>query len=69
MDNVIPIFLFNSQGDRGVGKTSILFKYITEMYGKTYIPTCGVDYRRTIIETHNNNRVALKLWDTRKKYS
>ncbi|XP_066916333.1 uncharacterized protein [Clytia hemisphaerica] len=52
-------------GDRGVGKSSILFKHTTDMYSQTYLPTIGVDFRRSVIKSRDNDiNATLKLWDT-----
>ena len=55
-----------SIGDRGVGKTSIIFKSTTEMYSERYLPTLGIDFKRNLVKNDPKKIVSLKLWDTRK---
>ena len=55
-------------GNRFVGKTSMLFKFITNNYTELYLPTIGVDHRAKIIKTYGGNKVNVKVWDTSKSY-
>ncbi|XP_065657322.1 GTP-binding protein Rab-3D isoform X2 [Hydra vulgaris] len=57
----INIFLV---GSRKVGKTSLIFRYATNMYSETYFPTIGVDTKVVEVETHDRKRVAVTFWDT-----
>ncbi|XP_002155966.2 ras-related protein Rab-3C isoform X1 [Hydra vulgaris] len=57
----INIFLV---GSRKVGKTSLIFRYATNMFSETYFPTIGVDTKVVEVETHDGKRVAVTFWDT-----
>ena len=50
-------------GDSGVGKTSILLKYINNKFDESHIATIGVDYMDKTIKYKNIN-VKLQIWDT-----
>eukprot|EP00483_Globobulimina_turgida_P006451 UN06461 len=50
-------------GDSGVGKTSIMNRWITEKYSEQYKATIGADFltKEVMIE---NNLVSMQIWDT-----
>ena len=50
-------------GDSGVGKTSILIKYINNKFDESHIATIGVDYMDKTIKYKNIN-IKLQIWDT-----
>ena len=50
-------------GDSGVGKTSILIKYINNKFDESHIATIGVDYMDKTIKYKNIN-VKWQIWDT-----
>ena len=50
-------------GDPGVGKTSILTKFVTNEYQPVYSSTIGVEFKLKDIHI-NNNCARLKIWDT-----
>lgn len=50
-------------GDSNVGKSSLLCRYVDNVYDTNYISTIGVDFK--IITVNNNNKmVKLQIWDT-----
>ena len=50
-------------GDAGVGKSSILTKYVDGEWSNTYVQTVGVDFKiRTIV--FEDVTVKLQIWDT-----
>ena len=50
-------------GDPGVGKTSIMSKFVTNEFQSIYTATIGVEFK--IKELYINNSIArLKIWDT-----
>jgi small GTP-binding protein len=51
-------------GDNGVGKTSLMNKYVDDKSPEAYNPTIGVDFRARIIDNEHNQRIKLHLWDT-----
>jgi len=50
-------------GDPGVGKTSILTKFVTNEFQSVYSSTIGVEFKLKDIYV-NNNCARLKIWDT-----
>lgn len=50
-------------GNSGVGKTSIINRYVDKIYTENYISTIGVDFK---IKTNkvDDNVVKLQIWDT-----
>ena len=50
-------------GDSGVGKSSLLSKYVRDEFDKSYISTIGVDFRIKTVK-HKNKIVKLQIWDT-----
>jgi len=51
-------------GDSGVGKTSLLERYITNKFSMLYKATIGADFMTKEVELQNNKLVTLQLWDT-----
>lgn len=50
-------------GDSGVGKTSILNRFIDNTFSSHYISTIGVDFKLKNIKINDEN-IKLQLWDT-----
>ena len=50
-------------GDAAVGKSSLLFRYIDDIYEDNYTCTIGVDFKIKTIDIQNK-RVKLQIWDT-----
>ena len=53
-------------GDSGVGKTSILFRYIFDKFDNQNLPTLGASFKSKVIplQQYNNEQIKLNLWDT-----
>jgi small GTP-binding protein len=50
-------------GDSGVGKTSMLLKYVDNYFPDTHIATIGVEYKtKTIFK--GKYKITLNIWDT-----
>ena len=50
-------------GDAGVGKTSLLIRYIDDKFEAKGLATLGVDVRYKLI-TMDNKKIRLDIWDT-----
>ena len=51
-------------GDPGVGKTSIMTKFVSNEFQNTYLSTIGVEFKSKEIHINNNTCARLKIWDT-----
>ena len=51
-------------GDSGVGKTSILEKYINNNFPENYKASKGMDYKTKIITFEDGNIIKFQIWDT-----
>jgi len=51
-------------GNSGVGKTSLLTRYITNKFTMIYKATIGADFMTKDVELPSNKMVTLQLWDT-----
>ena len=51
-------------GDPGVGKTSIMTKFVSNEFQNTYLSTIGVEFKSKEIYINNNTCARLKIWDT-----
>ena len=50
-------------GDSGVGKTSIIQKFVNDKFNQNMLSTIGVDFQSKVIII-NNTKIKLKIWDT-----
>merc|ERR1712227_634046 len=50
-------------GDIGVGKTSLIKRYVHHIFGQTYKPTIGVDFALKVINWDPEPLIRLQLWD------
>uniref|UniRef100_A0A8C5QGX9 Ras-related protein Rab n=1 Tax=Leptobrachium leishanense TaxID=445787 RepID=A0A8C5QGX9_9ANUR len=50
-------------GDLGVGKTSIIQRYVHNIYSQCYRATIGVDFALKILNWDQDTVVRLQLWD------
>jgi len=48
----------------GVGKTSILSRYIDNKFSNNYQATIGVEFGAKTIKLTDNTRLRLQVWDT-----
>ena len=51
-------------GESGVGKTSILLRYISNEFNSQQFSTLGLSYVDKIIQIDNNKKIKLEIWDT-----
>lgn len=50
-------------GDSGCGKTSLLLRYVDDIFTDSYITTIGVDYKTKMVQA-NGLATRVHLWDT-----
>jgi len=50
-------------GHQGVGKTSIIKRYVSNYFSKNYKATVGVDFAVKVVDWDPTTRVHLQLWD------
>ncbi|KAK2957141.1 putative GTP-binding protein ypt3 [Blattamonas nauphoetae] len=50
-------------GDLGVGKTSLIQRYVHNIFNREYKATIGVDFAYKLIQISSNKVVRLQLWD------
>lgn len=50
-------------GDLGVGKTSIIKRYVHQIFSQHYRATIGVDFALKVLNWDHKTVVRLQLWD------
>lgn len=50
-------------GDLGVGKTSIIKRYVHQIYSQHYRATIGVDFALKVLRWDSDTVIRLQLWD------
>jgi len=50
-------------GDPGVGKTSIIKRYVFNVFPEHHKTTIGVDFATAYVQAKNGERVQIQLWD------
>jgi small GTP-binding protein len=63
MDQIDYVFKVLLIGDSGVGKSSLLRRYVDDEYSDSFVSTIGVDFRLRNVRL-NGATVRLQLWDT-----
>eukprot|EP00039_Didymoeca_costata_P027563 m.18653 g.18653 ORF g.18653 m.18653 type:complete len:214 (+) comp6375_c0_seq1:181-822(+) len=61
--NVLTTLKLLVIGDSGVGKSSLLVRFIEDTFDEDHGPTIGVDFKSKVVDVHGN-KVKLTIWDT-----
>ena len=64
MSEQMPTYKIITVGDSDVGKTSILRRYLYNIFDSENMSTLGVNFSYKIIELENKKKIKLKLIDT-----
>ena len=51
-------------GEPGVGKTSIISRYVTNQFSPVVISTTGASYTTKILKIDDENSIKFQIWDT-----
>mgnify|MGYP001153341496 CR=1 FL=1 len=51
-------------GDSGVGKTTLIHKYVNNEFRADFKSTIGADFTAKEIVVENNYKIDLQIWDT-----
>nr|QBK84575.1 MAG: Ras-related GTPase [Pithovirus LCDPAC01] len=58
------VFKFIVIGNSGVGKTSLVTKFVKKRFPRNTEPTFGVDFISKIVTLPDNKKIKLQIWDT-----
>ena len=61
--NEVTTFKILTIGESGVGKTSILRRYVENKFERHHLATIGIDFQSKTIKI-KNKEIKLKIWDT-----
>jgi Ras-related protein Rab-1A len=50
-------------GNSSVGKSSLLFRFVENVWDDSFVPTIGVDFKLKTLDV-NGKKVKLQIWDT-----
>lgn len=50
-------------GDSGIGKSSLMIRFVDDKFNYQYISTIGVDFKISTID-YNNKTIKYQIWDT-----
>lgn len=64
MDETIANFKLLIIGDSGVGKSSLLLRYVSDSFESKLAATIGVDFKVKLITVPDGTVVKLSIWDT-----
>ena len=50
-------------GNSDVGKSSLILRYVDQVWSDTFVPTIGVDFKVKTLEI-DNKQIKMQIWDT-----
>ena len=51
-------------GDQGIGKTTLVHRYIYDTFKENKDSTIGLDFQEKVVQVSPDDKIKLKLWDT-----
>lgn len=63
-DDIFPNYKILIIGDPGIGKTSLIRRYILNEFQEDNENTIGLDYHSKRVQVTPKDRIVLKIWDT-----
>ena len=51
-------------GDQGIGKTSLIYRYLTNEFMENNKNTIGIDFKEKIVQVAPGKKIILIIWDT-----
>ena len=62
-ENYDFIFKILLLGNSDVGKSSLILRYVDQVWSDTFVPTIGVDFKVKTLELQNK-QIKMQIWDT-----
>ena len=62
-ENYDFIFKVLLLGNSDVGKSSLILRYVDQVWSDTFVPTIGVDFKVKTLELQNK-QIKMQIWDT-----
>ena len=59
--NILKVIIL---GDSGVGKTSLMHRYVNDKYSQQYKATIGADFLTKEVTIDNDKTATMQVWDT-----
>ena len=59
-DHIFKVLLL---GNSDVGKSSLILRYVDQVWSDTFVPTIGVDFKVKTLEI-DNKQIKMQIWDT-----
>ncbi|NHI93180.1 MAG: GTP-binding protein [Candidatus Lokiarchaeota archaeon] len=63
MSDIVYTLKLVIMGDEGVGKSSLIVRFVENKFSAEYISTIGVDFLVKETKLENNNKAKLVIWD------
>ena len=51
-------------GDSGVGKSSLLLRFVADTFSRMWVGTIGIDFKVKTIQQQDGQRLKMQVWDT-----
>ena len=64
LGGILPTYKVLIIGDQGIGKTTLIHRYIYDTFLENVESTLGLDFQEKIVQVSPNDKIILTLWDT-----